>query len=713
MTKVLFFFSFLVMISLYVRAQDSTMSTRQLQAIEVNAAPPAVRQQADKLVMTVAGNRLFRTAANGFDVLKKVPGLEVGGDGALLLYGRITPAVFIDGKPVLMTPEALQTYLAGLSSDMIASVALINNPSSQYDAEYKAIIDIRLKQDMTLGWRGNINASLQRNAYTYNDNQLQLSYKTPKLTYTARLGYTKGTTIYRYSALQHLASSDIMATNNKVPTSNNNFSYQLGADYNFKKNQHIELQFRGFLINRDAFAYNTLHTTDATEQHLVFNTQSENRYDPTQRNYLVNLNYSGQWGKTQLQLLGSFVQANTRQQEDIQTSDIISKELEDYWKTALQQDIRIRTMQADLSRETGYGTFRLGGKFVYTSTRNAIHYDTLNTEHLFVPDSGRSNNFHYDEYISAGYLSYERKLGKLDLAAGLRTEYTHSVANSITQHQVTRRNYLTWLPSISGTYTINENQQISLSFARRITRPTFPQLNPFRFYNSPLNYVVGNPYLLPSKTNTLALTYTIRSFTFTLNAGRETDAMLRYPEYDTVTNVLEYLGKNMPHKDFANITVSFPLTVTKWWRMQHNIGSDYRKEQIPYHGVTYAVGVTDYSIRGSQVFTLPKQFTFDVSYAYRSLSGISLYIAKPLWNVDMGLQRTWLKGKLNTRINYYDMFNSTTFTIVFRQKQIINNQLSHWYGQQRVVLSLNYSFGKSTYKAKQVNKNEEENRAGI
>lgn len=702
-----------MMLCLFTQAQDSTISTRQLQAVEVNANPPSVRQQADKLVITVSGNRLFRTAVNGFDVLKKVPGLEIGGDGALLLYGRITPAVFIDGKPVLMSPEALQNYLAGLSSDMIASIALINNPSSQYDAAYKAIIDIRLKQDMTLGWRGNISSSLQRNAHTYSDNQLQLTYKTSKITYMTRLGYTKGTTIYRYSALQHLASTDILTTSTRVPTTNNNFSYQLGADYNFKKDQHIELQFSAYLINRDAYAYNTLHATDATAQHLVFNTKTENRYDPTQRNYLVNLNYAGQWGKTQLQLLGSFAQANTRQQEDIQTSDIISKMLEDYWKTALQQDIRIRTIQADLSRETSYGTFRTGSRFAFTSTRNAIHYDTLNKEHIFVPDSGRSNNFHYDEYISAAYLSYERKLGKFDLSAGLRVEHTHSVANSITQQQVTRRNYLTWLPGINAAYTISENQQIGLSFARRITRPNFTQLNPFRFYNSPLNYVVGNPYLLPSKTNTLALTYTIRSFTFTLNAGRETDAMLRYPEYDTVTNVLEYLGKNMPHKDFATITASIPFTVTKWWRMQHNISGDYRKEQIPYHGVTYAVGVTDFSIRGSQVFTLPKQFTFDVYYSYRSRSGISLYIAKPLWNVDIGLQRSWLKGKLNTRINYYDMFNSTTFTIVFRQKQIINNQLSHWYGQQRVVLSLNYSFGKSTYKAKQLNKNEEENRAGL
>lgn len=713
MTKVFLYVFFLVIFNPALRAQDTTITTKELKAVEVNATPPVVRQQADKLVMNIAGNRLFRTAANGFDVLKKVPGLEVGGDGAILLYGRITPTVFIDGKPVLMSQEALQNYLSGLSSDMIASIAVINNPAAQYDAEYKAIIDIRLKQDLTQGWRGDLSSSLQQNVYTLNDNQLLLTYKTPKLAYTTRLGYRQGTSIYRYRAVQHLANTNIMATNTRVPTRHNNLTYQLGIDYNIDKSHRLELLLRGYTVNRNAYAYNTLHTTDATAEHLVFYTEMGNRYDPNQRNYAVNLNYLGTWKKIQVQLLSSLVQINDRQKEDIQTRDLVAEMLTDYWKTALQRKIFIRTAQIDLSRQVGNHTIRAGSKFVFTTTRNTLRYDTLDKEGAFVPDSARSNNFQYDEYITAGYLAYEGKFGKLNVNAGLRTEYTRSVADAITQGEITKRNYYTWLPSVGATYTINDHQQVRLSFARHITRPTFTQLNPFRFYYSPLNYWVGNPYLLPSKTSTLALTYNVKTYTFTVNAGREDDPMVRYPEYDPDTNVLEYLGKNMPYNEFANITASIPFTITRWWRTQHNISGDYRKEQIPYHGVTYAVGVTNYAIRGNQVFTLPKGFTFDIYYAYRSLSGTSLYIAKPLWNVDLSLQRTWLKGKLNTRLNYYDIFNSTAFSLIFREKQIMDNRFSHWYGQRRVVLSMNYSFGKSTYKAKQVNRNEEENRAGL
>jgi hypothetical protein len=118
-------------------------------------------------------------------------------------------------------------------------------------------------------------------------------------------------------------------------------------------------------------------------------------------------------------------------------------------------------------------------------------------------------------------------------------------------------------------------------------------------------------------------------------------------------------------------------------------------------------------INGSQVFTLPKGFTADVYYYYRSYTGNGLYRIKPLYNIDLGLQKTWLNGKLNTKVNYYDILNSFRNSLVFREKSIINNELAHWFGNQRVALTLSYSFGSSTHKAKQNNRNEEEERANL
>lgn len=683
-----------------------TADPNLLHEVTVTGEKPAIQRVGDKLVLNVSGNRLFAAAANTFDILRKIPGLEVNGDGTILMSGRITPGVFIDGKPVLMSTEELQHYLASLSPDMIASIEVIANPSARYDGEYKGIIDIKLKRDMTLGWKGNASVGIQQNAHTFAENNLVLTYKTRKVIYTARLGYTAGTKPYRYYALQHQANTNIMRTNTPTLTSNNNFNYQLGADYNFRKNQRIDITLRAFQVNRDVGAFNSLFITDSSAKKIVSHTQSDNHSAPRQRNYAANLNYTSTFGADQLEILGSVAKISNRQNEDIQTRE--GTILLDHWKTILKNDIMIRTAQADLSLNRWKGKVGAGAKFAFTTTKNDLRYDTLLVTDEFVPDSSRTNNFQYDEYITAAYVSYERTKNKLTYALSLRAEHTHSIADTI------KRNYLTWLPGFLFTYSINSTKQLHLSYSRRMTRPNFSQLNPFRFYYSPLNYWVGNPQLLPSSTSMLNLTYTQKAFNISLQIGRESDPMTRYPEYDSATNILQYLGRNLPYNDFANIEISFPLSINKWWRMNNNIRGSYKKEKTPYHDVTYDIPITDYSISGSQVFTLPKAITFDISYFYRSRSGNGLYNIKPIGNVDLSLQKSWMKGKLNSRISYYDIFDTYRVRLVFREKQIIDNELNHWFGNKRVALTLNYSFGKSTHSGKQGRKNnEEEGRAGM
>jgi hypothetical protein len=221
---------------------------------------------------------------------------------------------------------------------------------------------------------------------------------------------------------------------------------------------------------------------------------------------------------------------------------------------------------------------------------------------------------------------------------------------------------------------------------------------------------VGNPYLLPSTTKQLSLTYTRKNFYILLNAGRESDPMARYPEYNRLTNVLEYLGTSLPYNDFATLEASLPLPLNKWWRMNHTLGLYYKKEQTPYHGIVYQIPITNYMINGSQIFTIAKDFTLDMYYYYISGRGNSLYIFKPMYYLGFGLQKTWLKGKLNTKLNFYDIFNTNYLQLVFREKSIINNEFSHWNGNQRGVFSLNYNFGKSGYKVRQNIRNEEESR---
>lgn len=689
----------------------SMIATNQLlNEVNINAEKIQMRQSDEKLMVNIAGNKLFNASTNGFDVLKKLPGIQINNDGTLLMAGGIIPTIFIDGKPMPMSIEQLQNYLNSLTPEMIASIEIISNPSGRYDAEYKAIIDIRLQHDKSLGWTGNYTGIAQQGVYALVNNNLTLTYNTHKIAYTARLGYLTGATVYRYRALQRQANTNIMRTDTWQKTSNDNLNFQFEADYHLKKNHNLGLILRTTRINRKAWADNTLHFTNAADELVLSDIHSINNYVPTQSNYGVNLSYNARMGKNEVHVLGIVSQVNNGRTEDIQNTQTLSGDLLNYWKTDLVNNISIRSVQTDFISNIGQGKLEAGGKFAAIMTRNNLRYDTLSKDNIFVLDRNRTNNFHYNEYITAAYIIYGNKWGKLSYKAGLRAEHTNSIANAITSRQITERNYLKWLPSINLSYPLPHEQQMTASYTHRMTRPTFESLNPFRFYLSPLNYWVGNPYLLPSTTKQLSLSYTRKNYYILLNAGRESDPMARYPEYDRVTNVLEYLGTNLPYNDFATLEASLPLPINKWWRMNHNLGLYYKKEQTPYHGVVYQIPITNYMVNGSQIFTFAKDFTFDIYYYYVSRRGNGLYIFKPTYYVDLGLQKTWLKGKLNTKLNFYDIFNTNYLQLIFREKNIINNELSHWGGNQRVVFSLNYNFGKSGYKIRQNSRDEEESR---
>lgn len=677
--------------------------------VTITAGTPAFNTQNGQIKIGVANNIFFKSSPNLLDVFKKLPGLQVNQDGTMQMASRATPTLFVDGKPINMSNDEILTYLSSLSPDMVESIEMINQPSSKYDGEYQGIIDVKLKRSLSLGLRGTYNARFQQNNYSLLDNNLSTVYKTNRFIYDLKLGHTSGSTFYKYYALQYLPSTNAMITDTRTVTSNQNYNIQAKLSYELKSGHNLEAFLRTYQINRNAVSSNQLITKSADLNQTIALVKSDNTAYPKQYNYAGGLNYDAQFKNSELHIITSLAQIDNRQTEDIQNRDVINSELLNYWKTNSRNNIVIRAAQADYSQNIGKGKLEFGGKFAYTSTENNLRYDTL-ANSVFYLDPKRSNEFSYHEYISAGYLAYNGQLDKINYSLSLRTEYTHTEANSITTNTFTQRKYWKWLPSLNITYAINDNEQLSFSYSKRLTRPTFAALNPFRFYYSPRHYWIGNPYLQPSTTSLFALVYSRKALNISINAGRETDVLSRYPEYNPTTNELIFLGRNIPYRNFANLQLSSPITMNKWWRMNHNIGFYYNKELTPYFGQSYQIPIYDYKINGNQVFAL-KDWLLDISYTYESKSGSGLYIFSPVYGIDFGLQKGWFKNKLNTKLTLYDAFNTIKRRMIFREKSIINNDFYHYFASQRLVFSLTYNFGRSTYKAKENKKSDEESRA--
>lgn len=719
----LWFLLLLLLVSISGRAQDavkgkvsdslagSASNTTNISEVIIQSAPRSIKMNEGNLVMTVTGNKDFKTSTHLLDVLRKTPGVTVDQESGIFIGGRITPAIFIDGKPVVMGNQELQAYLRSLSPEMIESVEVNANPSSKYDAEFKGIIDIKLKKNANLGWKGNYNGNVYINRYNYRENTVNISYNAGNTTYNLQTGYNEGVSSYRYNALQRLANSNIMRTNTNQKDYGKTYSIQAGADFRLNDKNRIGLNLRANFRDSERTRAGSLYTTDKNEDQLILNTTSENPIVYSQDNYGVAADYSFQNKGFKLSFLGNYLSVVNKQKDDFINRDQPANDLLSYWKSDLFNKINIYSTQIDVSRKIGNADIEAGIKYSNSDTNNNIRYDTLSVGNQFTFDSRRSNIFTYKEKITAGYLAYRQKFGKIQISAGLRFENTNSISNAVTIDSIVSRNYLKWLPSVSLNYTFNKSSELSLSYSRRITRPGFSQLNPFRVYYSPLNYWIGNPYLLPSFTTQIKATYRYKNWITNFTIGKEKDVMTRYPMYNPETNVLEYLGTNLPYRNFAALETSFPVRITKWWNLTSQITGYYNYEFRPYLNEVFALNIYNYEVRINQVFSLPKGYTVNLFANYESKTGNSLYIIKPRYSIDLSIQKSWFDNQLNTKIGYNNLLDSYDQKLEFRHKQMMDNRFTHWWDSSRLIISVIYNFGSAKYQVKETQKTEEENRA--
>lgn len=717
----LWIFILLLFLSFFVKSQeilktkvsDSIQqkdSVATISEVIIQSSRRDLKLNQGNIVMNVSGNKDFKTSTNILEVLRKTPGVTVDSEDGIFIGGRNSPAIFINGKPVVMSNQELQSYLRSLSPEMVESLEVNTNPSSKYDAEFKGIIDIKLKKNTNLGWIGNYIGNTSVNKFNYKENSLNLSYNTQKISYNVQLGYNNGISTYRYNALQRLANTNVMRTQTYQKDDAEIYAIQMGVDYKLNDKNRVGVNVRSNFRNSERIRLGSLYTLNKDETQLVFNTESENPTNYFQDNYGVTTDYSFQHKNFKLNFLGNYLSVKNKQEDDFLNSDKPTSQLLSYWKSDLLNKISIYTGQIDVSQKIGDATFDAGLKLSDTKTNNMIRYDTLSVNQQFVFDPARSNQFSYKEKIFAGYWAYSQKFNNLQINAGLRFENTQSISNAVTVDSVVSRNYLKWLPSFSVSYAFNKSSELSFSYSRKMTRPVFSQLNPFRFYYSPLNYWIGNPYLQPSFTNQIKATYRYKNWVTAFTIGKETDVMTRYPIYNPETNVLEFLGTNLPYRNFASLETSFPVKITKWWNINTQFAGYYNYEFRPYLDKVFALKIYNYEMRLNQVFSLPKGYTLNIFSNYESKTGNSLYIIKPRYTVDISVQKSWLDNKLNTKISFNNIFDSYDQRLEFRHKQIMDTRFTHWWDTQKLILSLSYNFGSSKYQMKNIQKSEEENR---
>lgn len=312
-----------------------------------------------------------------------------------------------------------------------------------------------------------------------------------------------------------------------------------------------------------------------------------------------------------------------------------------------------------------------------------------------VSDPQRTNYFNYRERIYAGYLNWSGPLNKkLTLQAGLRGEQTESRGESYTTGQVTDRSYFGLFPSVFLQHALSEQYAVNYSYSRRLTRPNYGNLNPFRSYRDPYTWTEGNPLLRPSYAHSFNLVQTYKkAYTLTLAYQLDKDLMSELPILDVERNITIYTTGNVDDAHNADATALVPVKFTKWWDSQNTLQLSYSRFSTMSNNGPLVNKQTSYMIQSVHTVRLPRDVRGEINLFYRGPEAYGLYRMAALSRVDVGLRKSFLKKKLDVTVQATDLFRGQRL----RWTTDINgnvNDFDQYFRNRRVGVVLRYKFSR-------------------
>jgi hypothetical protein len=343
----------------------------------------------------------------------------------------------------------------------------------------------------------------------------------------------------------------------------------------------------------------------------------------------------------------------------------------------------------------------MGVKSSWSTIDSDLDYKQLFDNNVWRDDRGMSNRFIYKENINAAYASGSYKFSdKTSIQFGLRGEQTISNGNNVTSNQINKRNYFNLFPSFFAQQRLNDNHSLGISYSYRIGRPPYGILNPFVWMLDPNTRQQGNPYLNPQFTHSAKLSYTLKSkYIFSADYSYTKDVWTQLIEQDDATRTAIIAWKNLNSYYNSNFTAVLPIQITKWLRTNTSLTAFMGEYKMDYQGSE--LNKTQFSFRGntSLTFTLPKDFTVELSGWYQSkmIYGGMIYF-NPQGSISGGIQKLILDKKATLKLNFNDIFNQQagSYYSKYGNVDLVGKER---YDSRRVNLTFTWRFGRTDIKA--------------
>lgn len=672
----------------------------ELDEVIVVSGRPKVERKVDRIVFNVENTVLSQSSS--WDILRQTPGVITMQDE---LQIRNQPAVvYINDRKVQLSPAEVRSLLENYQGQNIKSIEVINNPPAKYDAEGGAVLNIVTNKNISLGYKGNINTNYTQGIFPKFNFGTSHFYKTKKLNVNASYSYAprkdfrdvkNETNFINNTGVFSRWDTDFDRTN-RFKTHNGgltvDYAFNDRNEINLTSNMQIspEREYNNFQQTLITNAAGALDSTLTTESFL----------DETKNNISGDLTFKHRFKKSgAISFNGHYTNFDlTRTQRASSNYTLpFSSFIRNYsFFTDAKQDIEIITAQVDYNGLLGTVGLETGLKTSLINSQSQLSFFTENNGQVFVPEL--SDNYLYDENVYAAYISASKDWEKWSLKAGIRAEHTLSSGNSLALAQVNNLEYFELFPSVYLLHNINENHSLSLDYSRKLERPRYEDLNPFRTFINENIFYEGNPNLVPNFSNNFNLNYTLNQeyfFDFYYRDNGNYISTLSFQ--DNENQVLRDVTQNVLESTSYGFDFNYGKSVSNNWYLYSYISIFHEDETflaLENDAFSAKNEVNGFYLDLTNYLTLSKDGTFKGELGLVYLSGFlsGSYKMSETTNLTFGLQKSFWNRRAELSLNFNDILGKANPWYASRYLNQDNAYLAIP-ETQNFRLSFTYNFG--------------------
>lgn len=695
--------------SIFSFAQEKTNNQvtkeKQIEGVTITKTKKAVEQKADRTIFDFSEQPQLNNG-NVLEGIKKLPGL-VSTDIAGMMYQGKVLDVYLNGRPLNITSNELNSFLEGMPANSVDRIEVITQPGAEFPATSGgAIMNIITNKNankyLTATYSGNYSFTNYDKFRSRTSNSLNLNARNKIFGWQLNVGQN-----YRESMLNSNQDNLMLSNTDRV-----------GRGYFAKSGLTFDLGQDRLLLNYDIYHNNNDNYTASNgladlPYYLNPNIIREGNFSSFDAAHTDNLRqeavvtYQKRFTEKsqKLDFQFGFTKSDSKFIQDNIFTDVVytnpvenSPRIPFSNKLNNKSDMEIANFKVDYSQPLKIldgGKVSLGGLYEHQK------FDT---------ESKGITNLEYTRQTTATYLEFQAKLKKFDFILGTRAEnydisgVTRYYNNkNLIEADLLPFNKFKLFPNASVQYNLMNQIYVAANYNKKINLPSISALNPNNTtFQGPNTQVTGNPNLQPTIFDNYEIKISAFDYAFigySVSSAKNQVAQIIRKDGKNLFNEQINISEMKIHNFNVGLPVPFmifskPLSEI----MKFNFNPDKINFMYIYAGYQKH-DIDNLNNKGFWILNLmtqiilPKEIKLTANYSYLTPKAGYFYFTaeKPFNNsVDLTLTKKFMDNRLTVSVFANDIFNGQLIQVRSNPPSGETVMLRTKYDSRNFGLSVNY-----------------------